>query len=127
MGEFEDFIFVPYSVEIESENRMKNILTIQSDISDINNLFKDLNYYVNSQQENIDSIESSIESSKKNVMKASEELDKAEEYQKKGLKLKTKLLIAVGVVTGIPLGIAFGPKIAVGVTCGIIVTSAGLV
>lgn len=123
MEELKDFM--PYYIEDECKTRKENIEQINREVQEINNMFVDLNYYVSSQQDNLDLIDDNISKSKIKVNDASKELEKADKYQKKGRKLKTKILTGVAIIVGIPIGIVAGPKIAVGVTCGVILTSIG--
>jgi t-SNARE domain-containing protein 1 len=70
--------------------REQNFLKIESEISDINQLMKELSSITTEQGEMVDTIENSVEQSVQNVESGASELEKARNYQ---AKYKRKLLI----------------------------------
>ena len=72
--------------------REQAIQKLESDIMDVNQIFKDLGMLVHEQGEMIDSIEANVESSAVHVEQGRDQLYKAKEYQKKSRRKKCILL-----------------------------------
>ncbi|KAG9282302.1 syntaxin-7 [Astyanax mexicanus] len=85
----------------ERERAIKNL---ESDITDINEIFKDLAVMVHEQGDMIDSIEANVESAEVNVQSATQQLSRASEYQQKSRK-KICILIVVLVVVAVIVGL----------------------
>merc|ERR1719282_2126176 len=81
----------------ELEERERSMRQLESDITDVNTIFKDLATMVHEQGEVIDSIESNIESTAVHVTTGAEELRQAAVYQNKARKKKI-ILALVGLV-----------------------------
>merc|ERR1712029_409966 len=79
------------------EDRERAMRQLESDITDVNTIFKDLATMVHEQGEVIDSIESNIESTAVHVTTGTEELRQAAVYQNKARKKKI-ILAFVGLV-----------------------------
>jgi len=108
--------------ELEKKERTKKLLQLSHDMSELAELFKDLDELVTGQQDTLDLIECNISSTKDKVEVAEKELVKAEKYQKKSkwLKLGVASLLATGI--GAPVGVLVGAKIAIGVASGTVLT-----
>ena len=108
--------------ECEQMQRTKEYKKLERDIIEISQMFKDLNELIYGQQDTLDLIECNISTTKEKAEKAEKELIKAEKYQKKSrwLKVGTVGILATGL--GMPLGILFGAKVAVGVVSGTTLT-----
>lgn len=72
-------------------------MSLQSNISDINQIFKDLGALVYDQGEVIDSIEASVERTEVSVNEATSHVRQASMYQNK-LRKKKCVLVLIGVV-----------------------------
>jgi len=79
------------------EDRERAMRQLESDITDVNTIFKDLATMVHEQGEVIDSIESNIESTAVHVTTGAEELRQAAVYQNKARKKKI-ILALVGLI-----------------------------
>jgi len=79
------------------EERERAMRQLESDITDVNTIFKDLATMVHEQGEVIDSIESNIESTAVHVTTGAEELRQAAVYQNKARKKKI-ILALVGLI-----------------------------
>ncbi|PIK34719.1 hypothetical protein BSL78_28457, partial [Apostichopus japonicus] len=77
---------------VERENQLKKL---ESDILDVNQIFKDVASMVHEQGEMIDSIEANVESAEVHVESANTQLVKAREYQKKARRKKFMLIICI--------------------------------
>ena len=77
------------------EERDSEIKKVESDMIEINGIYKDLSQILNQQGQQLDNIEYNIESTLISTDKANKNLKKAEKYQKKG---RRKLFILLGVV-----------------------------
>ncbi|XP_071500677.1 syntaxin-12-like isoform X1 [Diadema antillarum] len=82
----------------ERESQLKKL---ESDILDVNQIFKDLATMVHEQGEMIDSIEANVESAEVHVEQATVQLDKAREYQSKARRRKFLLFICVLILLGV--------------------------
>ncbi|XP_041484972.1 syntaxin-7-like isoform X2 [Lytechinus variegatus] len=76
----------------ERESQLKKL---ESDILDVNQIFKDLATMVHEQGDMIDSIEANVESAEVHVEQANTQLEKAVTYQSKARRKKFLLLICV--------------------------------
>ena len=108
--------------ELEKKERTKKLQQLSKDMTELAELFKDLNELVFDQQDTLDLIECNISSTKNKVNVAEKELKKAEKYYKKSrwLKFGAVGLLAAGV--GTPVAFIFGAKIAIGVISGTTLT-----
>jgi len=84
-----------YNIE-QLEEREKAIRQLESDIVDVNTIFKDLATMVHEQGEIVDSIEANVESTTVRVHEGADQLRQAEMYKNKARKKKVILSI-VGV------------------------------
>lgn len=97
---------VRYATIINAIPRL--ILTVflfQSDISDVNQIFKELGALVHEQGEMIDSIEGSVERTEVFVSEGAQQLREASTYQTKLRKKKCVLIVIAAVVLSILIGI----------------------
>lgn len=81
------------------EEQEREIMKLETDISDINEVFKDLGVLIHNQAEVVDSIEANTESASENVGRGAEELRKARQYRDKIRKRKF-ILISIATVAG---------------------------
>ncbi|XP_064605208.1 syntaxin-7-like isoform X2 [Liolophura sinensis] len=79
----------------EREDAIKKL---ESDIMDVNTIFKDLGMLVHEQGEVIDSIEANVESAHLSVQEGTQQLSSARQYQSKARRKKCCILIIVVVV-----------------------------
>ncbi|XP_072533058.1 syntaxin-7 isoform X2 [Salminus brasiliensis] len=86
------------------QERETSIRQLESDITDINEIFKDLAVMVHEQGDMIDSIEANVESAEVNVQSATQQLSRAAVYQQKSRK-KICILIVVLVVVAVIVGL----------------------
>ncbi|XP_018590046.1 syntaxin-12-like [Scleropages formosus] len=86
------------------KEREISLRQLESDIMDVNQIFKDLAVMIHDQGEMIDSIEANVESAEVHVERGAEQLQRAAYYQKKSRK-KMCILALVLVVVGTILGI----------------------
>jgi len=84
-----------YNIE-QLEEREKAIRQLESDIVDVNTIFKDLATMVHEQGEIVDSIEANVESTTVRVHEGADQLRQAEMYKNKARKKKV-ILSVVGV------------------------------
>ncbi|XP_072015388.1 syntaxin-12-like isoform X2 [Amphiura filiformis] len=82
----------------ERESQLKKL---ESDILDVNVIFKDLATMVHEQGDMIDSIEANVDSAEVHVTEANSQLVKARDYQKKSRKKCMILIICVIVLIGV--------------------------
>lgn len=80
------------------QEREKAIRQLESDIMDVNQIFKDLGMLVHEQGEMVDSIEANVQSAEISVESGTQELQKAREYQTKARRKKCIILIVIVVV-----------------------------
>lgn len=93
--------------------REEAIRKLESDIKDVNQIFKELGVLVHEQGEGIDSIEQNVEIAQTQVEEGAVQLTKAREYQSKVRRKKCCLLITVIVllaVLALVLGLVFGTR-----------------
>lgn len=102
--------------EIDMElvaEREEALRKLESDIVDVNQIFKDLGMLVHEQGEVIDSIEANVESAGVNVEEGTEQLRQAKDYQTKARKKKciiiTVLIVIVAIIV-IVLVAVYAPK-----------------
>ncbi|KAJ8334912.1 hypothetical protein SKAU_G00405510 [Synaphobranchus kaupii] len=86
------------------KERETNIRQLESDILDVNQIFKDLAVMIHDQGEMIDSIEANVESAEVHVDHGTEQLQRAAHYQRKSRKKICILVMVLCVVVTI-LGI----------------------
>merc|ERR1719192_3006243 len=87
------------------EDRERAMRQLESDITDVNTIFKDLATMVHEQGEVIDSIESNIESTTVQVTTGTEQLRQAAVYQNKARRKKIILALIGLVILGILIAI----------------------
>merc|ERR1712080_445868 len=93
-----------YNIE-QLEEREKAIRQLESDIVDVNTIFKDLATMVHEQGEIVDSIESNIEATTVQVTTGTEQLRQAADYQNKARKKKIILAVLGLVILAILIGV----------------------
>jgi len=93
-----------YDME-QLQERQRQINQLESDILDVNTIFKDLATLVHDQGEVIDSIEANVESTHVRVQEGTEQLRQAETYKNKARKKKFILAIILIIVLAIIIGI----------------------
>eukprot|EP00918_Siedleckia_nematoides_P048319 GHVU01105878.1.p1 GENE.GHVU01105878.1~~GHVU01105878.1.p1 ORF type:complete len:278 (+),score=34.83 GHVU01105878.1:220-1053(+) len=81
--------------------REQAIHQLESDIMDVNEIFKDLGMLVHEQGEVIDSIESQVEDAQVHVSHGTEELQKAKQYQSKARRKKCCIILIILIVLAI--------------------------
>uniref|UniRef100_A0A4W5QGS0 Syntaxin-7 n=1 Tax=Hucho hucho TaxID=62062 RepID=A0A4W5QGS0_9TELE len=86
------------------QERETSIRQLESDITDINEIFKDLGMMVHEQGDVIDSIEANVETADLHVQNAIQQLAQAADYQRKSRK-KICILIVVLVVLAVVVGL----------------------
>jgi hypothetical protein len=87
------------------EEQEQAIQQLESDISDVNQIFKELGAMVHEQGEVIDSIEASVEKTEVFVGEGASQLRQASNYQTKLRKKKCILAICLTVVLAVIIGI----------------------
>jgi t-SNARE complex subunit (syntaxin) len=87
------------------QERERAVRQLESDILDVNTIFKDLATLVHDQGEVIDSIEANVESTQVRVQEGTEQLRQAETYKNKARKKKFILGIILLIVLAIIIGI----------------------
>ncbi|KAJ8267724.1 hypothetical protein COCON_G00128960 [Conger conger] len=80
------------------KERETNIRQLESDILDVNQIFKDLAVMIHDQGEMIDSIEANVESAEVHVDRGTEQLQRAAYYQKKSRKKMCILVMVLSTV-----------------------------
>jgi len=93
-----------YDME-QLQERERSIRQLESDILDVNTIFKDLATLVHDQGEMIDSIEANVESTHVRVQEGTEHLRQAETYKNKARKKKLCLLLIGIIILAIVIGI----------------------
>uniref|UniRef100_UPI00398F858F syntaxin-7 n=1 Tax=Pristiophorus japonicus TaxID=55135 RepID=UPI00398F858F len=84
--------------------RETSIKQLESDILDINEIFKDLGMMIHEQGDLVDSIEANVETAEVHVQQGSQQLSRAAEYQRKSRK-KIFILIVVLVILAVVVGL----------------------
>ncbi|CAL8295696.1 unnamed protein product [Merluccius merluccius] len=80
------------------KERETNIRQLESDILDVNQIFKDLAVMIHDQGDMIDSIEANVESAEVHVERGGEQLQRAAYYQQKSRKKMCILALVMSVV-----------------------------
>merc|ERR1711983_400156 len=93
-----------YDLE-QLQERERAVRQLESDILDVNTIFKDLATLVHDQGEMIDSIEANVESTHVRVQEGTEQLRQAETYKNKARKKKLCLALVGLIVLGVVIGI----------------------
>ncbi|CAL8297202.1 unnamed protein product [Lota lota] len=83
------------------KDRETNIRQLESDILDVNQIFKDLAVMIHDQGDMIDSIEANVESAEVHVERGGEQLQRAAYYQQKSRKKMCILALVMSVVLAI--------------------------
>ncbi|MBN3290443.1 STX7 protein, partial [Polypterus senegalus] len=86
------------------KERETAIRQLESDIVNINEIFKDLGMMIHEQGETIDSIEANVENAEVHVQSANEQLARAADYQSRSRK-KIFILIVVLVIVAVIIGV----------------------
>ncbi|XP_056437560.1 syntaxin-7 [Gadus chalcogrammus] len=86
------------------QERETAIRALESDIVDINDIFKDLGLMVHEQGDMIDSIEANVETADLSVQSATQQLARAAEYQRSSRK-KICILVIVLAVVAVVIGL----------------------
>jgi len=87
------------------EQREQSMRQLESDIVDVNTIFKDLATMVHEQGEIVDSIEQNIESTTVQVTSGTEQLRQAADYQNKARKKKIILAVLGIIILSILVGV----------------------
>jgi len=87
------------------QDRERAVQQLESDIGDVNQIFKDLAAMVHDQGEMVDSIEANVESASIRVTEGTEQLRQAERYQNKARRKKILFAIIGIIILAIILGI----------------------
>merc|ERR1712126_498756 len=87
------------------QQREQSMRQLESDIVDVNTIFKDLATMVHEHGEIVDSIEQNIESTTVQVTTGTEQLRQAADYQSKARKKKIILAVLGLVILGILVGV----------------------
>jgi len=87
------------------QERERAVRQLEADITDVNQIFKDLAAMVHDQGEMVDSIEANVETSSIRVNEGAEQLRQAERWQNKARKKKIILAIIGAIVLAIIIGI----------------------
>merc|ERR1711864_59063 len=87
------------------QERERSMRQLESDIVDVNTIFKDLATWVHEQGDIVDSIESNIESTTVQVTAGTEQLRQAHDYQNKARRKKIILTVVGLVILGILIAV----------------------
>jgi len=99
-------MLIQEEIDVEQlQEREKAIRQLESDILDVNTIFKDLASLVHDQGEVVDSIEQNIESTHVRVQEGTDHLRQAETYKNKARKKKVIIAIIVVIILAIIIGI----------------------
>lgn len=101
-----DVQFQVYDLE-EIRRKEQGIRKIEKDVTEIAEMFRDLDTLVNEQQDNIDLIESNITQARDETTNASKQLEDAEKLQQKARKKQCFILVGVLIIVGIIVGIVY--------------------
>jgi len=93
-----------YDVE-QLQERERAVRQLESDILDVNSIFKDLATLVHDQGEVIDTIEAHVEDAQIRVQDGNEELRQAENYKNKARKKKFIIALIAIIILAIIIGI----------------------
>lgn len=80
------------------QDRERNVRQLEADITDVNQIFKDLSVLVHEQGEVIDCIEANVESTSLNIARGTEQLRTAHNYKAKIREKKCCLIITAVVI-----------------------------
>uniref|UniRef100_H2MUZ6 Syntaxin-7 n=1 Tax=Oryzias latipes TaxID=8090 RepID=H2MUZ6_ORYLA len=86
------------------QERESSIRQLEADITDINDIFKDLGMMVHEQGDMIDSIEANVESADVHVQNATQQLARAADYQRSSRK-KICILLVVLAIAAVVIGL----------------------
>lgn len=86
------------------QEREQAIKQLESDIVDINDIFKDLGMMVHEQGEIIDSIEANVERTDQNITSGMQQLARAAQYQSSSRR-KICCLVLIGVLVALAIGL----------------------
>ncbi|XP_071390305.1 syntaxin-7, partial [Centroberyx affinis] len=86
------------------QERESSIRQLESDITDINDIFKDLGMMVHEQGDMIDSIEANVENADLSVQSGTQQLARAADYQRSSRK-KICILVIVLAVAAVVIGL----------------------
>ncbi|KAL6095635.1 stx7 [Pungitius sinensis] len=86
------------------QERELSIRQLESDITDVNDIFKDLGMMIHEQGDMIDSIEANVESADVHVQNATQQLSRAADYQRSSRK-KMCILVIVLLVLALIIGL----------------------
>ncbi|XP_028809337.1 syntaxin-7 isoform X2 [Denticeps clupeoides] len=86
------------------QERERSIRQLESDISGINEIFKDLGMMIHEQGDMIDSIEANVENADVSVQSATQQLERAANYQQKSRK-KLCIIIIILVILAVVIGV----------------------
>lgn len=87
------------------QEREKQIRQLETDIMDVNQIFKDLATMVHEQGEIIDSIEANVESAQVHVSQGSTQISQARQYQNKSRRKKLCLIVTGVIALAIIIGL----------------------
>ncbi|KAL3867879.1 hypothetical protein ACJMK2_040725 [Sinanodonta woodiana] len=89
-------------VDLEAiREREDAIRKLEKDITDVNQIFKDLGMLVHEQGEMLDSIEANVETAEVQVQEGTQQLAKARDYQSKARRKKCCIIIVIVVILAI--------------------------
>ncbi|XP_067428359.1 syntaxin-7 [Thunnus thynnus] len=86
------------------QERESSIRQLEADITDINDIFKDLGMMVHEQGDMIDSIEANVETADVNVQRGTQQLARAADYQRSSRK-KICILMVVLAIAAVVIGL----------------------
>jgi t-SNARE complex subunit (syntaxin) len=89
----------------ELEERHKDILALEKSVTEVNQLFKEMNLLVSQQGDKLDSIEANIDNVEVTVQAGNEQLSQAVVNQRKARRKKFCCFIIIGVVVAIVITI----------------------
>ncbi|CAL4082946.1 unnamed protein product, partial [Meganyctiphanes norvegica] len=87
------------------QERETQIRQLESDIMDVNQIFKDLATMVHEQGDMIDSIEANVESAQVHVSQGATQLQQARTYQNKARRKKMCIILILVIVAAVVLGL----------------------
>jgi len=93
-----------YDIE-QLQERERAVRQLESDILDVNTIFKDLATLVHDQGEMIDSIEANVESTHVRVQEGTDHLRQAETYKNKARKKKLIIALILVIILAIIIGV----------------------
>lgn len=92
------------------QDREERVRQLESDVLDVNEIFRDLGTMIHEQGEQIDSIEANVERAYGNVEQGTEQLLKASQYQKKSRK-KMCILIVIFLIIAAVIAIIIATQV----------------